>query len=245
VQFARALAADPDSATAHGDAAAVYSHVGMFDEAIAHAMRAIQIDPLASRARLQLAFALLWRGQAERALLEFRRLPPDFFPSVAGAHHIWALLAVGRRGEAEATLNELLLERPADLGGELTSVSAFLAAIDGRTADAERLIGQALSRTGYGHFHHTAYFAVWTYARLERPEAAIRWFREAALPGWPCFPLFERDPYLDPLRKDATFQAALADVRREWERLQRELTGVIPVPEVPGPGSPDLSREAR
>ena len=243
--YARALAADPDSAIAHGDAAAIYSHVGMFDEAIAHAMRAIQIDPLASRARLQLAFALLWRGQAERALLEFRRLPPDFFPSVAGAHHIWALLAVGRRGEAEATLNELLLERPADLGGELTSVSAFLAAIDGRTADAERLIGQALSRTGYGHFHHTAYFAVWTYARLERPEAAIRWFREAALPGWPCFPLFERDPYLDPLRKDATFQAALADVRREWERLQRELTGVIPVPEVPGPGSPDLSREAR
>jgi len=217
----------------------------MFDEAIAHATRAIQVDPLASRARLQLAFALLWRGQAERALLQFRRLPPDFFPSVAGAHHAWALLAVGRRGEAEATLNEPLLESQADLGGERTGISAFLAAVDGRTADAERLIGQALSRTGYGHFHHTAYFAAWTYARLERPEAAVRWFREAALPGWPCFPLFERDPHLDPLRKDARFQAALSEVRRESERLQRELKGVIPVPEVSGPGSPDLGRDAR
>ena len=242
-QFARALAADPDSASAHADAAAIYSHVGMFDEAIAHATRAIQLDPLALRARLQLAFVLLWRDQAAQALAEFRRLPRDFYPSVAGSHHIWALLAVGRRGEAEATLNELLLERQADLGAELSGVRAFLAAVDGRTADAERLVGEALSRTGYGHFHHAAYFAVWTYARLGRPEPAIRWFREAALPGWPCFPLFERDPHLDQLRADARFQAALADVRREWERLQRELKGVIP--EVSDPGSPDLSRGPR
>jgi tetratricopeptide (TPR) repeat protein len=238
-QFARALAVDPDSAIAHGDAAGIYSHVGMFDEAIAHATRAIQIDPLAFRARLQLAFALLWGAQAARALAEFRRLPRDFYPSVAGSHHVWALLAVGRRGEAEATLNDLLLEREADLTGELTGIRAYLAADDGRTADAERLIQEALSRTRYGHFHHTAYFAAWTYARLNRPDPAIRWFREAALPGWPCFPLFERDPHLDPLRTDARFQDALADVRREWERLQRELKGMIPIPEVSDTGSPD------
>jgi len=240
-QFARALAADPDSAIAHGDTAGIYSHVGMFDEAIAHATRALQIDPLALRARLQLALALLWSDQAARALPEFRRLPRDYFPSVAGSHHVWALLAVGRRGEAEATLNELLAEREAGLRGELTGIRAFLAADNGRTVDAEGLIAQALSRTGYGHFHNTAYFAVWTYARLNRPDAAIRLFREAALPGWPCYPLFEWDPHLDPLRTDARFQAALVDVRRERERVKRELMGMTPIPEVPDPGSPDSS----
>jgi len=36
--------------------------------------------------------------------------------------------------------------------------------------------------------------------------------------GFPCYPLFDKDPNLDNLRQDASFVALMAEMKAQWER---------------------------
>lgn len=221
-EYKRALELSPGSATALGDLAGIYNHVGMLDVGLRATADAIAIDPSATRALQQMGFSLLWQGKAGEALGVFRRIPRGFNPSLAGSHEAWALHALGRKDEAAQTIERLLNEFPADEGGELTAIKAFFASLEGRNHDAETLIASAQKKAAYGHFHHAAYFIAWAYARMKKTDLAIRWLKDTALQGWPCYPLFERDPNLDPLRGDPRFQAVLEEVKAEWERYRTE-----------------------
>jgi eukaryotic-like serine/threonine-protein kinase len=220
--FRRAIELNPGSATALGDLALVYNHIGLLDLALAAAGDALAIDPSETRALLQMGFALVSQGRAAEALGVLRRLPPGFHPSVVASHEAWALLALGRSDEAAARVDRALEEFPADQGGALAAVKAFLVARDGQDR-SEALIAQARQEEGYGHFHHTAYFITWAYARMGKTEVAVEWLRETARQGWPNYPLFARDPHLDPLRGDQRFEAVLQDIKAEWERNRTAL----------------------
>jgi eukaryotic-like serine/threonine-protein kinase len=221
--FRRAIELNPGSATALGDLALVYNHIGLLDLAVAAAGDALAIDPSETRALLQMGFGLLSQGRAAEALGVLRRLPPGFHPSVVASHEAWALLALGRSDEAAARVARALEESPADQGGALAAMKAFLAAREGQHRASEALIAQARQQEGYGHFHHTAYFITWAYARMGKTEAAVEWLRETARQGWPNYPLFARDPHLDPLRGDPRFEAVLQDIKAEWERYRMAL----------------------
>lgn len=53
---------------------------------------------------------------------------------------------------------------------------------------------------GFGHFHHTACIIACVYAALNKPEESVRFLQMAADEGYPCYPLFEKDAKLDPIR---------------------------------------------
>lgn len=72
-------------------------------------------------------------------------------------------------------------------------------------------------------FHHTAYHIGCAYALMDKPEPAIKWLEAAADDGFRCYPLFERDANLDPLRRDPRFASLLAKLRRQWEHYNRIL----------------------
>jgi hypothetical protein len=59
-----------------------------------------------------------------------------------------------------------------------------------------------------------------TYAQLGERDNAMRWLEQAARTGLPCYPWYERDPLLDPLRSNAEFHRFLGDMRRSWEALK-------------------------
>ena len=40
--------------------------------------------------------------------------------------------------------------------------------------------------------------------------------------GFPCYPLFARDPFLDPIRQDLAFIRFMAEMKERWEGYQRE-----------------------
>ncbi len=72
--------------------------------------------------------------------------------------------------------------------------------------------------------HHVTYSLGAAYSQLGQPEESIGWLERAADEGFPCYPWFERDPLLDPIRKDPRFTRLLARLQaahREMERLQR------------------------
>jgi TolB-like protein/Tfp pilus assembly protein PilF len=222
-EFRRAIELNPGSATALGDLALVYNHIGLHDLALAATADALAIDPSETRALLQMGFALLYQGRAAEALGVLRRGPAGFHPSLIGSHEAWALLALGRSDEAAARVDRALEEFPADDGGELAAIKAFLAAREGRQPAAEALVAQARQKHGYGHFHHTAYFIAWTYAALGNADMALSWLRDTVRLGWPSYPLFARDPHLDPLRGDPGFEALLQEIKAESERYRAAL----------------------
>jgi hypothetical protein len=48
----------------------------------------------------------------------------------------------------------------------------------------------------------------------------VRWLSQAAASGFACYPWFERDPLLDPIRNDGRFSAFMRELRRSWEDTQ-------------------------
>ena len=149
-----------------------------------------------------------------------QRMQPGANPSLTASHSAWALEVLARYREAASAIDQALTEYPQDLGGELHAFKAFLLARDGAPGKAEVAIEAAARKAMYGHFHHTAYFIACAYAEMNRTDAAIEWFERAALPGWPCYPLFERDPHLDRLRGADRFRQVLGAVKREFDRLR-------------------------
>jgi hypothetical protein len=117
----------------------------------------------------------------------------------------------------------LLKEDPEDTRGVLAGMQALLLADSRQHRQAEAKIQSAAEKKGFGPFHHTAYFIACAYARMNKAELAVKWLQEAADTGFPCYPLFERDSNLDPIRKDPAFTAFMAKLKAQWEHYKDTL----------------------
>jgi hypothetical protein len=58
------------------------------------------------------------------------------------------------------------------------------------------------------------------YAVMNKPDQALKFLRIAADDGFPCYPLFEKDPDLDHLRKDPRFIRFMAELHAQWEHYK-------------------------
>jgi hypothetical protein len=58
---------------------------------------------------------------------------------------------------------------------------------------------------------------------MKKPEPAIKWLQSAADDGFPCYPLFESDPYLENLRKDPRYIALMAKLKEQREYYRARL----------------------
>ena len=124
-------------------------------------------------------------------------------PSLVEQHIVWSLFNLGRKEEASAALEELLKNYQQENRGLFISVQAVLTASAGQERLAEEKVKLALEAgKGFGHFHHTAYYVACAYALMNQPEQALKWLDAAADDGFPCYPLFEKDPNLNNLRQD-------------------------------------------
>jgi len=220
-EYRRALTLNPSLDEARNQLALVYCHIGAFDEALQESHKAITTNPNNNLAQLRIGQTLNFQGKYDQALSVLRAIPKEANPALVGYQIAWALFNLGKKEEASATLEQLLNDSPEDSGGLFTSVQAVLAASAGQERLAEVKIKSALERgKGFGHFHHTAYHIACAYALMNKPEQAIRWLEVAANDGFPCYPLFEKDPNLNNLRQDARFVTLLAKLRQQWEHYR-------------------------
>ncbi len=217
-EYRRALALNPNLDEAQDQLAIVFGHVGLFDEALRELEKAVAINPSNALARFRIGQIFLYQGNHEQALTTLRSIPREANPALVGYHTAIALLHLGRSEEAAAMLEELLKNYPEDSGGLLTSVQALMAAVAGEEDAAERKIRNAIEKgKGFGHFHHTAYNIACAYSLMNKPDQAIKWLQAAADSGFPCYPLFESDPYLDQLREDSRFTALMMRLKEQWK----------------------------
>lgn len=64
---------------------------------------------------------------------------------------------------------------------------------------------------------------VLAYALLQRPDSAVQWLRRVAGGGFPWYPLFEREPFLDNVRTDPAFVAFLREQKAQWVQFRATL----------------------
>ncbi len=101
---------------------------------------------------------------------------------------------------------------------------AVLRAHMGDAGAAEHEIAIAVKKRGRGsHFHHASYNLATALALLGRNKEAIAWLAETAESGMPCYPLFEKDPFLDNMRGDPDFAAFMTRMKAQWERFRATL----------------------
>jgi eukaryotic-like serine/threonine-protein kinase len=222
-EFRQALALNPNSDEAHYHLAWIYNHIGLLDEGLQEARKAAAVNPSDTLPLYQIGNSLLYQGKYEQALPVWLSIPQGNLPSFVGSSTAWALFGLGRKDEAAAKIEEFLKYDPADTGGNLAGVHALLLAASGKGREAEEQIQSAVEKKAFGHFHHTAYSIACAYARMNKLQPATYWLEQAAETGFPCYPLFERDPNLDSLRQDSRFIALMAKLKAQWEHYKAAL----------------------
>jgi TolB-like protein/DNA-binding winged helix-turn-helix (wHTH) protein/tetratricopeptide (TPR) repeat protein len=221
MEYRKALSLNPSLDEARNQLALVYCHIGAFAEALQESQLALATNPNNNLAQFRIGQTLNFQGKYDEALSVLRTIPRDANPALVGHQIAWALFNLAKKEEASALLEQLLKDHPEDTGGVFTSIQAVLAASAGQERLAEDRIKSAIEKgKGFGHFHHTAYQIACAYARMNKPEEAIKWLEVAADDGFPCYPLFERDANLDSLRQDEKFVTFLAKQKQQWEHYK-------------------------
>ena len=222
--FKRAIDLNPNFDEAHHWLGVVYLHIGLLDEAWDETQKALALNPNNTRGRFRLGVIDVYRGQFEDALSVFKTIPPDSSPEDIYRQKAIALFELGRFTEAQAVVDQFLIEYPSDLGGCVTSINAMLLAKAGKQQEAEQAIRHAIEiGQGFGHFHHTAYYIASAYAIMNKPDDAMKWLENAADDGFPCYPYFAIDPNLDNIRKDPRFISFMEKGQAQVEAFRKKI----------------------
>lgn len=210
----QALALDPNLAEGHVFLATVFDHVGLLDEALQELHTAAAINPTQPDVALFTGWTLMSKGAYREALP---------FLSIRSFHALdfWEL---GQKQDAWAEIHELLKADPRETDVVLASVHALLMTDAGDAREVEKRINQRIIKQSenmkpYGHFHHVANIVAEIYAQLNKPEPAVAWLQKTSDTGFPCYPFFEHDRALDPIRQDPRFIAFMQKLKPQWEYL--------------------------
>jgi TolB-like protein/DNA-binding winged helix-turn-helix (wHTH) protein/tetratricopeptide (TPR) repeat protein len=211
----RALNLNPSLDVAHLYLAAAYFHLGLLNEAEAEVQAARELNPENRVEPLEILGAIsLFAGRTSDAVGHLSQVH-----DVSDSRIVRYLLGLTLYYQGDWHRAEALLETMIDDAGPLpgnarASLAAFRAA-QGAHSEARALAARVASEPEL--IHHGAYGLGATYAQLRDPAAAVRWLSQAATTGFPCYPWYERDPLLDPIRDDARFVFFLQGLHRSWE----------------------------
>jgi len=220
----RAIALDPNLDRGHHTLGNIYLHIGLLEGAIEELQKVLAISPREDLALRRIAEAHAYQGRYAEALQMLQQTSPEYNPALWHVQMAFLLLHLGQTDSAFALIQGYLRAHPEDRGGVVTSARAISFALAGDPRRAERDIQAAVQKgKGYVHFHHAAYNIALAYALLHRPDSAVHWLRTTADGGLPCYPLFERDPFLDNIRSDPGFVAFLREQKAQWERFRATL----------------------
>jgi eukaryotic-like serine/threonine-protein kinase len=218
-----ALERNPSLDQSHLFRASAFMHLGLLDRAAAEATAAMDINPanMAEPLRVQGAAAMYAGGSSAAVALLERASAESNAPAewnLAYAYH-----NAGRKDEAEAMLRRIRGSSARSQRRAQATLASFLAA-NGRSTEAAELIDVVIA--GSYMDHHVAYSLGAAYAQLGRPREAMKWLAEARTSGFPCYPWFEQDPLLSPLRRSSVFQSFLDEFKQSWETKKAQLATV-------------------
>jgi len=203
--------------TGAADLTALYAHAGLDRQAEDELHRAISIDPT-SRALKDLQWILPymrndtdgWRSALPaRAELDDQYLAP------------WYYLHSGGLDRAKVSLDQQLSKMPTDQGLRIRQQLLF--ALQGNFDQIGAVIPDAIAKTERNeNYHHKTLDVACIYALAGNATEALKWLRVTANTGFPNYPLFAREPFLDRIRQSPEFIQFLAEQKAQWEHFEQE-----------------------
>lgn len=214
-QSQRALELNPSLDMPHLYLAVAYFHIGLLDEAELEVRAARELNPDNWVEPLEILGAVsLFSGRTADAVGHLSQVQDLSDSRIVRYLLGWTLYYQGERQRAEALL-ESMIDHEGPLAGNARATLAALRAARGAQSEARALAERVASEPDL--LHHAAYGLGTAYAQLGDPATALRWLSQGATTGFPCYPWYEHDPLLDPIRNDPRFVTFMRELRRSWE----------------------------
>ncbi len=217
-EAATALRLNPNLDLAHTTRARALFHLGLFDSAEQALQRAEAGAPATvESARIRVLLAL-HRGRFTEALSQAEHLARRTDAPAVQSYIAMASYYLGDVARATQILSNLRRGGRPDIRAQ-----AFLAAIEAAQGNRTRARGIVATITAQSYMdHHVATYLAAASTQLADYPGATRWLRAAADTGFACYPWFDIDPLLRPLRADAGFNAMMRDGRASFEQAEKQ-----------------------
>src|ERR1051326_1495148 len=199
---------------------AILGHVGLDDLASRELQRALDIDPTSQSLRdLKLILPYL-RADPDAWFVERQQIPSGF-----ARVDPWYYLRKGLLADAQKAIEERLPKAPQNY--DLLMQPALMLALRGDARAAESRVPEIFSKIQPNDQsrHHSTYDTACIYALLGNSSEAVKWLKETAATGFPNYPLFARDHFLDRIRQSPEFVQFMAEQKAQWETFRQEFGG--------------------
>ena len=199
-EFQSAIKYKPTYAPAHQWYSSYLVAFERFDEAIAEAKRAQELEPLSFIASSHLAWILYLSGQTDRAIEECNRML-ELDPNIFAAHRYLGL-AYEQKGMYQKAIAEF--QRGVQLSGSPLMLAhlGHAHAVSGNTTEARRILGELREMQNRRYVSSSTVAAI--YVALGEKDEAFKWLEKA---------YEERDVWLMNLKVDPVFSKIRGDAR--------------------------------
>jgi TolB-like protein/Tfp pilus assembly protein PilF len=208
-EFRRAIALDPNYATAHHWYAELLGFEGRFDEALAENDRAMQLDPLSLIIATDRGANLYFAGQYDRAIEQLRTVF-DMQPAFPRARYLLIMCYV-QKGNFSVALAEIEKARSIGSDDATIALQGYIYGRMGRLKDA-RAAMQRYKASGPGGGPYEVSTWAWLYGGVGDRDQAMVWLEKGYADHLTSLASLKSDHVWDPMRSDPRFQDMLRRV---------------------------------
>jgi TolB-like protein len=194
--------------------ASAFLHLGLLERVASETKAAMDRNPASLDEPLRVqGVAALYNAQPDAAvrLLEEASNKNN---SAAEWNLAYAYYNAGQGEKAEEMLRVLAKSYSARTRCRAQATLASILAATDRQSQATELVDAVLGSSCMDH--HVAYSLGAAYAQLRRTQEAMTWLERATERGFRCYPWFDKDPLLAPLRRTKVFQRFVDELRQSW-----------------------------
>ena len=211
----RALELNPSLEWPRYYIAGAFNHLGLLDASEREIALGMENNPESRLEGLRLkGVVTLLSGRSQESIVlseEVDRLSRDPRTEWNLAQ---AYFYAGDKSRAEDMLEKLSQSSSGSASSRARATLASIQAARGARKEAAELLAALEKRPAD---HHVAYSIGAAYAQLGEAAQAVQWLRKSAHSGFPCYPRFEADPMLQPLKNNPEFERLLAELRSAWD----------------------------
>ena len=208
------LAQQLDPNAGHTQFVDFYAHIGLEEQTEKEFELAVKVDPNNEENKTSLINAYYISARPDEGLEAERRL-------FNRGPQLPYFLEKRMLKEAEPLVRQEYQRDPGSVWKFVYQV--LLLALQGKHKEAQAMVPLIIARERrYRGYHHDTYNIARIYALGGKSEEALKWLRATVAEGFPHYPLFERDTFLDLIRDDPAFKQFLSEMKTRWEGYQRE-----------------------
>ncbi len=205
--FTRAIASDPNYATAYHWQSLFYNVLGREDEALRAIRRARELDPVSLIVNRELGRAHYYIGALDSAMLHYRRTL-ELEPSFSSAF-VWIARVMIANGDYAGAIRELR-DRPDFQGGHSNALLAYAHARSGDRETARAILAELEAR-GRREYVWPLYLAV-VHLGLGDRDRALAQLEVGVRTKSPQIAYLKVDPLLSELRDEPRFRRLLLEM---------------------------------